>query len=76
MSITLEHFIPIIITVAGGLVLWGIKAAINAIASSITRKVAEELKKHETRLEAGDERMKKIEQDITFIIKTLIERNS
>lgn len=83
MIITWEHFIPIIITVAGGLIVWGIKLAINAIAASITRKVEYDIKDIQARLESGevrmdnhDEKIKKIETDIGFVIKTLIERNS
>lgn len=83
MTITWEHFIPIIITVAGGLIVWAIKIAINAIAASITKKVEEAVRRHDARLEAGEarmdaheERIKKNEADTGFLFKTLIERNS
>lgn len=76
MKIQWEYFIPIFITVAGGLVLWIIKIAIKAIGDSITRRVMERLDQHEGRLNSLERSNARIEEAVDYIYKTLIERNS
>lgn len=76
MKVSWEYFIPILITVAGGLILWIIKLAVKAIGDSIVRRVMERLDQHEGRLNNVEKSNARIEEAVDYIYKTLIERNS
>ena len=76
MKITWEHLIPVIITVGGGLLVWAVKIAINAIGKSIIRELRDEVARLKAEREALQRQVDNNSARIDFIFKTLIERNS
>lgn len=76
MKITVEQLFPLIITVAGGLLLWTLKIAINAVARSLTRQLREEMDRIKAEKDAMQRQIDVNTRRIDFLIEKLIERNS
>lgn len=76
MRVTWEHLIPVMITVAGGLVLWTLKIAINAVAKSLTRDLQEQIKELKAEKEGLQKQVDQNSRRIDYLIETLIQRNS
>lgn len=76
MKPTWEYLIPLMITVAGGLIVWTVKIAINAIGKSITRELREKVERLEAEKEAMEKDINRNTSRIDFLWEKLIERNS
>ena len=76
MKITWESLLPVMITVGGGLLLWGIKIAFNAIGNSLVRKNSEEIRELRAENESMQKQIDQNSKRIDFLIEKLIERNS
>lgn len=83
MKVSWETFIPLFITVAGGLIVWGLKAVITAMRKSIVQECNDRLHELEEKVAAIEEKAENTEKTadrngrrIDFIIEKLIERNS
>jgi hypothetical protein len=76
IGLTWENFIPILITVTGGLLLWVAKMAINALAKSLTRKLEEEIERLKAEKEAMQKQIDNNSRRIDFLIEKLIDINS
>lgn len=76
IGLTWEHFIPVLITVTGGLLLWAVKMAINALAKSLTRELKEEIERLKAEKESMQKQVDGNSKRIDFLIEKLIERNS
>ena len=76
MKVTWEHFVPVMITVGSGLLLWIAKIMLTALVKYLTKELREEVAKLKAEKEAMQKQLDTNSRRIDFLFETLIQRNS